>query len=436
MFYPQPVNALVLQDIAEITIVKDPELGLGMSMSTTNDAEREQCLVVNELRYHADGSPGPAMQAGVQVGDEVLTLEGDPVDSFDDFRRRVRRLNKVTIEFGRGPTDSLAIEERDVYPEIVMLHIRRNTPDVSLGAKLAEVHGHGHTDSHDSTGASFVVVKDIWGGPFFKGGLAIDDVIITVEKHHVESLKELGSLIQGKREFDVVVKRMSSSGSEGHRESKTYKCDITIDGKLGMGLHLKEIQSGLGNTASNTFLYVKEIKEFPDGSAGPALVAGVRQHDLLIEINGVPVHTIRDAKNALHGKHTASVVLRRMIREYSAHHPFHPNHHHGAEQVTAIIERGNNESMGVSISEAYGTASPHPFLVIQNVRRGGAADRAGVQYHDIIWKVAGLDVYHLDEMREFIDGLTEFKLVLRRHDFENTLGIGESNFDSKNSQSM
>ena len=97
------MQSLLLQDIKEITIVKDPKLGLGMSISTSYDPSKNECLVVNQLRYHDDGSPGPAAQEGVQVGDEVLTVEGQSLESFEDFKSRVGGLNGVTIEVGRDP---------------------------------------------------------------------------------------------------------------------------------------------------------------------------------------------------------------------------------------------------------------------------------------------------------------------------------------------
>jgi len=166
------------------------------------------------------------------------------------------------------------------------------------------------------------------------------------------------------------------------------------------------------------------------------LLAGVRQHDLVLQINDVAVHHISDAKNAIRGQQTAFLVIRRMVREYSSHHPYHPKHHHGAEEVTVLVEREDDEYMGLSMTEAYGAESDRPFLVVQNVRPGGAADRAGIEYHDIIWQAAGQDVFHLDEMRQCLDGLNEFELLLRRHDFENCIGIGASSFDSRNSQRM
>ena len=435
--HPQPVQSLVLQDIVEITITKDPELGLGMSMSAIyEEADSDMRLVVNELLYHEDGSPGPALQAGVQVGDEICSLEGKEVSSFETFKRGVIGLDTVTMEFARGTPDSAKLkDDREVYPEIVLLHIRRHTAAVPLGAKLSEVYGNGHTDLISSKEASFVVVKDVWNGPFFKGGLAVDDVILNVQNHFIENLKAMRQLIEGAREFDLIVKRMSvSDGGKGHRENKTYKCEVDIDGQLGMGLNLKEIQSGLGNTVSKTFIYVKELKEYPDGSAGPALVAGVRQHDLILKINNEPVHRIHDVRDVIRGHQTASLVIRRMVREYSSNHPHHPVHHRGANEVTVLIELNADEPMGLSISEAYGAAASEPFLVVQNVRRGSAADLAGVQYHDIIWQAAGEAVCHLDQMKSYIDGLSEFELVLRRHDFENSIGLGESNFDSSNAK--
>jgi len=160
----------------------------------------------------------------------------------------------------------------------------------------------------------------------------------------------------------------------------------------------------------------------------------VQQHDLILKINNEPVHRIRDAKDAIRGRRTASMVIRRMVREYSSHHPYHPDHHRSANEITVLIQLNGDDPMGMSVSEAYGAASSEPFLVVQSVRSGSAADLAGVQYHDIIWKAAGEDVYQLDEMKQCIDGLSEFQLVLRRHEFENHIGIGASNFDLSNAK--
>ena len=103
MLCSQPVQSLLPQDIKKVTIFKDPELGLGMIVSTRCDPSNNKCLVVTQLRYHDDGSPGPAAQEGVQVGDEVLTVEGQSLESFEDFKSRVGGLNGVTIEVGRDP---------------------------------------------------------------------------------------------------------------------------------------------------------------------------------------------------------------------------------------------------------------------------------------------------------------------------------------------
>merc|ERR1712087_702597 len=107
--------------------------------------------------------------------------------------------------------------------------------------------------------------------------------------HHTQSLRDVAKLVGSKVDFELVIKRLARSTGKGHRETKTYTCTIKIDEKLGLGLKLAEIQSGLGNRASKTFLYVKGLTESKDGSAGPALKAGVRQHDLIIEVNGVKV---------------------------------------------------------------------------------------------------------------------------------------------------
>ena len=418
LFYSQPIT--------EYEIFRDPDVGLGMSMVATTYGRNNEhhCLKVNAFRSRPDGSPGPAEEVGVQLGDRVLTANGHTITDFRSLQRAVGKSISVTIEMEERDTTLATIGEEsgpanydDHYPEIVMLHVRRASPATKMNAKLAEVHAPGHSSYYDDDDdeTSHVVVQDVWDGPLYQGGLLVNDVVLTIDDHKVETLHQVGSLVQGKIEMDFVVKRMSQSqGKDDRRENKVHICNITIDAELELGLNLQEIKSGLGDSSSNTFLYVKELREYPDFAPGPGLIAGVRQYDLVLRINDMAVHTINDARRAIEGQKTAKCEVRRMIRHFSAGHPYHPEQHAEAKEVNVVVTRNAGESLGLSLSESYGTDSDDPFLYVTNVRKDSPGERVGIRVQDIIWQAQGQYVHSLDDLKNTIARLEKFELTVRR----------------------
>jgi len=295
--------------------------------------------------------------------------------------------------------------------------VRRASPATKMSAKLAEVHAHGQSSYYDEEDeTSHVVVQDVWDGQLYQGGLLVNDVVLTIDDYNVETLQQVASLVRGKVEMDFVVKRMSQSqGENSRRENKVHILNITICPTLGLGLNLQEIKSGLGDNSSNTFLYVKELREYSDFSPGPGLIAGVRQYDLLLRVNDRAVHTINDIRRAIEGQETAKCEVRRMIRHFSAGHPFHPEQHNEAKEVDLTVTRAAGESLGLSLSESYGADSGKPFLYVTKVRKDSPGERAGIRVQDILWRAQGQDVHNLDDLKKLIARLGQFQLTVRRH---------------------
>merc|ERR1711988_162090 len=159
------------------------------------------------------------------------------------------------------------------------------------------------------------------------------------------------------------VKRMTpSENAKGRRENKTYTFDVNVSDELDLGLNLKGIKSGLGEKSSDSFLYVKDLREYPNGDPGPGLVAGVRPYDLLLRINGVEIDAISDVKRAIKGKKTVQCEVRRMIRQLTVgrHRKLSlddPLSDSGVHEETLVVTRTGGESLGLSLSEAYGGGS-------------------------------------------------------------------------------
>ena len=317
-----------LQPLIEVEIERDYRLGLGMGTkeSTRGHNNDQRCLIVDGFRSRANGSPGPAEEAGVEIGDILVTANGYAITDFASLKRVTENSIHVTFVLQRKARVKKQPErchDDGDYPEIVLLNVIRASPTEKMGAKLAEVHEEGcSSDSSDEDGESYIAVKSIWAGPLLRGGLNPDDVLLAIDGYDVTTLKEFKSLVHGKTNMHLVVKRIPQSrNGKGRRDNNFYTFDIAISDKLGLGLNLAGIKSGLEETSSGTFLYVKNLLKHRNGDPGPGILAGVRPYDVLLKINGMKIHSIADAKRAIEGQNTAKCQVRRMTHSRTQHIP-------------------------------------------------------------------------------------------------------------------
>ena len=399
-------------------------MGIGMSMiaSTHGPNNDQKCLAVNALRDRADGSPGPAEKAGVKIGDLLVTVNGFVITDFASLKRAVGNSKIVTLQLERQVQFEDQHNYDGHYPEIVLLQVMRASPKEKMGAELSEVHEHGHSSYYDDDEETHIAVKNVSVGPLQRAGLKAHDVFLSINDHNVATLKQVSSLTEGKTDIEFVVKRMTpSQNAEGRRENKTYTFDINVSDELDLGLNLKAIKSGLGGRSSDSFLYVKDFREYPNGDPGPGLIAGVRPYDLILKINGVRIDAIADVKRAIKGKKTVQCEVRRMIRHLNARRHRRlslddPLSDAGSRvhEETLFINRTGGESLGLSLSEAYGRGSDTPVLIVTKVRIGSVGDKVGIRVRDIIWQVEQKPVLHLHNLKELIAGLDKFEITVRR----------------------
>jgi hypothetical protein len=86
------------------SVTRSPTVGLGVVMKEAmmdlpESQDRFPVIIITELKQHADGTPGPAKAAGIEVGDIVVSV-GDPpvnVSTFEQFGACVRDHNEVIL---------------------------------------------------------------------------------------------------------------------------------------------------------------------------------------------------------------------------------------------------------------------------------------------------------------------------------------------------
>ena len=290
----------------------------------------------------------------------------------------------------------------------MQLRVTLDEPSTDLGIEI---------EVFENDGGTRIVASQVFDGPLYQSGLMENDVFLTVDHLNIHTPEDLYSAIQNKTDMEFVVKRMARSRGQGRRENKIYTFHINISRELGLGLNLKMITSDFENEKANTFLYVSELREYPNGEPGPGLVAGVRPYDLLLKMNGVEIHTIADVKGAIQGKETVQCEVRRMIRhlnEERARKMTSPKHKRLYEEITVLMTRTGGESLGLSLSEAYCGGSDNPFVIVTNVRSGSVAERVGIKVRDIIWQVQQKPVLHIHDLKGIITGLDKFEITVRR----------------------
>ena len=404
-----------LQPVVKVELAMERGVGLGMNMvaSTHGPKNDQKCLAVNALRDRADGSPGPAEKAGVKIGDLLVTVNGFVITDFASLKRAVGNSKIVTLQLERQVQFEDQHNYDGYYPEIVLLQVTRASPKEKMGAALSEVHEHGHSSYYDDDEETHVVVKNVSVGPLQRAGLKAHDVFLSINDHNVATLKQVSSLTEGKTDIEFVVKRMTPSQNvEGRRENKTYTFDINVSDELDLGLNLKAIKSGLGDKSSDSYLYVKDFREYPNGDPGPGLIAGVRQYDLLLKLNGMEIYTVADVRRAIEGEETVQCEVRRMIHQFGASHDKQQS---ASNEAIVVVTRAPGESLGLSLVEAYGPEFIDPFLVVTKVRSGGPGERSGIKVRDIIWQVEEQDIFQVGDIKDIISGLEKFKITIRRN---------------------
>ena len=383
-------------------------------MASTHGPNNDQhCLSVDTLRSRPDGSPGPAEEAGVKIADVLVTANGYAITDFASLTRAIGDSKYVTIELERKPTTDEDHSYDGHYPEIVLLHVRRDSPTEKLCAKLAEVHEHGHSSYYGEEEESHVAVQRVLAGPLELAGLNVGDVLLAIDNYNVTTMNQFHSLVHGKTDMEFVVKRMTQGrDGTGRRENKTYTFDIPISDELDLGLNLKEIKSGLGEKSSNTFLYVKDFREYRNGNPGPGLRAGVQQYDLILKMNGMEVYTVADAKRAIEGEESVECEVRRMVHEFGANHDIKQD---ALNEEIVVVTRAPGESLGLSLGEAYSAEFIDPFLVVTKVRSGSPGERSGIKVRDVIWQVEEQDVLHVCDIKKIIGDLEKFRITVCRN---------------------
>ena len=211
----------------------------------------------------------PASKAGIQVGDQLISVEGTNVTEFDQLLEALRKKKagqRISVVLKRGQED----KSYDI-----LLTGRPGTPaqqtTVSLGLQ--------GEDKEDK----ILVQRVSVGGSASKAGVKIGDVITKVDGQAPGPFQALSEKIQKKAEGDKVQ-------LEIQRGEEKLELTVVLEARLGRGGGLQtpaqsNVYMGIqGEDASGGGATLTAITE-----AGPAEKSGLKSGDVVIQMDGKDV---------------------------------------------------------------------------------------------------------------------------------------------------
>jgi serine protease Do len=155
----------------------------------------------------------PADRAGIETGDVILGLDGQPAESVTSFRNRIaatRPGSRVRLEVqrdGRKRDIEVELEEKESERVAQAPAARSDGPDAALGLRIADLSPE-LVQRYEIEGAprDGVVITGVEpNSPAEEAGLRAGDLVRSVNRRRVDSVRELTAALRDLGEDDPVV---------------------------------------------------------------------------------------------------------------------------------------------------------------------------------------------------------------------------------------
>jgi serine protease Do len=210
----------VMEDLIAHGRVRRAVLGIAINEVTPEDAEAAGLREIRGARVDGfTGEPSPAERAGIEVGDVIIAINGQPVDRVASLQRIVRGFEpgqRVTVEvmrFGERKTVTVPLTEA---PQETQVAARANegvenasVSNVKLGISVEPVPAELARQANLGTDARGLLVREVdLDGPANQQLFARTDVIAEVlrpmPRRAVKTVADLERAISRVRDGDIV----------------------------------------------------------------------------------------------------------------------------------------------------------------------------------------------------------------------------------------
>ena len=192
---PIEVAANTIQQLRDYGKVSRGLLGVGIEgvqreLAEALKLDRPSGALVNRVE------PGSAAErAGIEVGDVILTYDGNPIESFTDLPPLVgvtspgKRVDLVINRWGDRKTVSAVVAELP-EPEALNTNLDsgRNEQSNALGLKVGPIEEGSREDLGNPEGG--VVVREVENAAAWRAGIRKGDVILRINRGKVEDLAD------------------------------------------------------------------------------------------------------------------------------------------------------------------------------------------------------------------------------------------------------
>lgn len=217
--------------------------------------------------------PSPAMKAGLEIGDRITGWNGEPLQSWQDFIRRVR----------------VSVNQR------VQLTVERDGEkrriDFVPSPKPVEMRYY-ECGVHPLSTMRVTGVRT--GGPADRAGIREGDRLIAVDGRETASLDELGEILaeNGSTRVRITLKR----------DGKPLEVELTP-------VHDKESDRYLIEVSLDSSPFLGPVNAVENDS--PADKAGISEGDFIVQCDGKPVFTFYDLKTAFENGKRHQLTVRK-----------------------------------------------------------------------------------------------------------------------------
>ncbi|MBR9989484.1 MAG: trypsin-like peptidase domain-containing protein [Gemmatimonadetes bacterium] len=198
----------VADDIVEFGTVHRPRLGVVISDVNAADAEVYDLPSVSGVEVTAVTPGEPADRAGMQLGDVILTINGETVNTVPDLQSRVARLrpgNRVDVGFIRyGRSMSATVELGEFEPpRIATPTAEQRTTGNPLGFTVTTIPQRLRTPAlADEEGPMVGRIDPV--GPASGSGLSLGQIVRRFNGREIRNIRDLERAVSGVSSGDVV----------------------------------------------------------------------------------------------------------------------------------------------------------------------------------------------------------------------------------------
>jgi serine protease Do len=209
---PIDVATKVAQDLSAFGEVHRPKLGVGIADVNAADAAVYKLPAVTGVEIISVPPNEPAARAGMQLGDVVITIDGERVSGSSELQTRIAALQpgaevKVGfIRYGKPMETTVRLGEFDSAPASDERRVAIDRNGSLLGFTAQPVPARYADRVNAEPNAPIVMQVDPFGpaGPAANVGLATGDIITKLNGHVIHTMDDLRRAAAGLRAGDYV----------------------------------------------------------------------------------------------------------------------------------------------------------------------------------------------------------------------------------------